>query len=261
MTANWRLAKSLEVLRAELNAAVPGREKVDWTIGDLAHQSRASSHNPNPYGVVTAIDIRKSAAFDPHVWIRNMIAAKAVPSEVRYIISNRQRFQRSKGFIPESYAGSDPHTGHVHIAVGSGADTPAPNGSRPPYDSTQPWNVAKYLNGALGNNAQVPGAPGAEGGYIITPAGTKVVRLDNGNRLLHVVSPMQRGSDVLALQNWGAFDAKDRDGIYGNQTANYVLYFQKLVFKDAKEHDSKCGPKTWAKFIEYAKTGKVPEKS
>jgi len=40
---SWRLARSLEPLRNEVNAAAPNRSKAsDGTIGDTAHSSRAS---------------------------------------------------------------------------------------------------------------------------------------------------------------------------------------------------------------------------
>jgi hypothetical protein len=43
----WRLAKSQETLRAQVNAAPPGRSKRDdGTIGDERHQASASDHNP-----------------------------------------------------------------------------------------------------------------------------------------------------------------------------------------------------------------------
>lgn len=53
----WRLAKSLAVLRDEVNTVAPGRSKAsDGTIGDDAHQGSPSDHNPNGADVVCAID-------------------------------------------------------------------------------------------------------------------------------------------------------------------------------------------------------------
>ena len=43
----WRLARSLETLRAQINRIAPNRSKVsDGTIGDAKHASRSSDHNP-----------------------------------------------------------------------------------------------------------------------------------------------------------------------------------------------------------------------
>ena len=58
----WRVADSLGVLLKQINQLAPGRSKVsDGSIGDAAHQSRESDHNPwvlDPPGpnVVTARD-------------------------------------------------------------------------------------------------------------------------------------------------------------------------------------------------------------
>ena len=58
----WRVAKSLTKLRDQINAMAPRRNKsADGTIGDAAHASRSSDHNPwvkdGKTGVVTALDI------------------------------------------------------------------------------------------------------------------------------------------------------------------------------------------------------------
>ena len=58
----WRVAKSLLHLRDQINQAAPNRSKAsDGTIGDAAHASRDSDHNPwvqdGDVGVVTAMDI------------------------------------------------------------------------------------------------------------------------------------------------------------------------------------------------------------
>ncbi|HKV33547.1 MAG TPA: hypothetical protein VJP89_04485, partial [Pyrinomonadaceae bacterium] len=58
----WRVAKSLLRLREQINELAPNRSKAsDGTIGDAAHASRKSDHNPwvkdGSIGVVTAMDI------------------------------------------------------------------------------------------------------------------------------------------------------------------------------------------------------------
>lgn len=41
----WRVAQSLEVLLAEVNAAAPNRNKAaDGSIGDTSHSARASDY-------------------------------------------------------------------------------------------------------------------------------------------------------------------------------------------------------------------------
>src|SRR5262245_17692709 len=56
---HWRVARALERMRAQINAAFPQRSKdSDGTIGDAAHASRASDHNAwivdDGIGVVSA---------------------------------------------------------------------------------------------------------------------------------------------------------------------------------------------------------------
>jgi hypothetical protein len=60
---NYYLAPSLVALRAELDAKWPRRDRSsDGWIGDAAHSSRASQHNPDwssvPPGSVDALDER-----------------------------------------------------------------------------------------------------------------------------------------------------------------------------------------------------------
>ncbi len=78
---SWRLAYSLTTLRAECNAAAPNRRKHnDGDIGDAAHASRVSRHNPYR-GVVTALDITHDPArgMDVHALVRRMTAGGRSP--------------------------------------------------------------------------------------------------------------------------------------------------------------------------------------
>ena len=48
MPRNWRVAKALTTLMAEVDDAHPGRPKsADGTIGDTRHSKTKSEHNPN----------------------------------------------------------------------------------------------------------------------------------------------------------------------------------------------------------------------
>lgn len=128
---SWYLAPVLNRLRNEVNAKWPNRSKAsDGTIGDAAHSSRTSDHNPNPRGSVNAIDITASG-IDTDVLIA---AAKKHPS-VRYIIFNRRIMNRDIGnFRSRPYSGSNPHTQHVHISLYQ---------RRSAEESTRSWGLAE----------------------------------------------------------------------------------------------------------------------
>lgn len=138
----WRLAKSLETLRSEINKAFPDRHKSsDGTIGDAKHASRGSDHNPwvkdGKTGVVTAIDFTHDPehSFDSEVLAETLRASK--DSRIKYIISNRKICSSTKnGKSPpwawRKYTGSNHHDKHMHLSVKS---------DKASYDSTKPWNL------------------------------------------------------------------------------------------------------------------------
>ena len=111
---SWHLAPALDRLRDEVNAKWPNRSKAsDGTIGDAAHSSRTSDHNPNSRRSVNAIDVTAKGIDTDEL----IAAAKRHPS-VRYIIFNRRIMNRDIGnFRSRRYSGSNPHTQHVHISL------------------------------------------------------------------------------------------------------------------------------------------------
>lgn len=135
----WREAKSLLQLLAQINARWPNRSKLsDGQVGDLAHQNRASDHNPNENGVVQALDITNDPAKGPIA--RELAEAVAASRDVRikYIISNRQIMSGAAGPSPwvwRKYTGPNPHEHHVHFSVRDEAKF---------YDDTTPWNLGAY---------------------------------------------------------------------------------------------------------------------
>lgn len=138
----WRLAKSLETLRAQINDEYPDRsKKSDGTIGDVRHRKTQSEHNPDRNGVVRALDITHDPA---HGVISRQIAEAIVKSRdprILYIISNGEmvRSYSRSGTVPwrwAPYGGSNPHTAHVHFSV---VDDPKL------YDSTKEWTLGKIV--------------------------------------------------------------------------------------------------------------------
>lgn len=117
--AKWRLAKSLEKLRNQINAAWPDRSKAsDGTIGDAAHASRDSDHNPwlkvGGLGVVTACDI----THDSQHGVDGKALAVSFADDLRskYVIFNSSIWKARTGHW-EAYHGPNKHTHHVHLSV------------------------------------------------------------------------------------------------------------------------------------------------
>lgn len=196
----YRLAKSLDKLRSQINAAFPNRDKSsDGWIGDTKHASRKSDHNPwikdkNGVGVVTALDTDEDLAPDVHSIeaIVSAIRASRDP-RVKYIIyegritvagSNLQQWKK--------YTGPNPHNHHFHISVNSDPKL---------YDSTAEW--------AIGNSSGNPNSSPAEN----PPPPATVRDLKIGDE----------GEDVKRLQTALKLKA---DGIFGRATRAAVIAFQ-----------------------------------
>lgn len=134
---SWRLARSLETLRAQVNAAHPVRRKdSDGTIGDAAHQTRDSDHNPwikDPPGpnVVSALDITHDPAHGVDTYALAETLRLNRDPRIKYVISNRRIFN-SRHWTWVAYHGVNPHDKHVHISVQE---------DKRLYDDTRPWSL------------------------------------------------------------------------------------------------------------------------
>lgn len=116
--AKWRLAKSIETFRRQLNEQFPSRDKVsDGTIGDTAHSQRKSSHNPDARGAVRAMDITHNPqkGIDGNKLLAALLAAK--DSRIWYIIFNRKIYNVQYGFRERPYTGANAHAHHLHLSV------------------------------------------------------------------------------------------------------------------------------------------------
>lgn len=211
----WRLSPSLDELRKQVNEFAPNRSKIsDGTIGDAAHASRKSHHNPDSEGFVRGLDITHDLK---HNVDGNLLAEEIIRSkDVRldYIIWNRQICSGPEGPSPwmwRKYTGTNPHTKHVHISVRGGAHR----------TSIKPWIID------LGSSGQ---APQEIPTYPVLAKGTK-------------------GPDVERLQNLlnkhGAGINPDSD--FGPKTRDAVRAFQR---KKGLVVDGIVGPYTWEKLLE-----------
>lgn len=219
----WRVAASLLALRDQVNAAWPTRNRAsDGTIGDPAHQSRSSDHNPwireGSVGVVSALDI----THDPNSgcdagkiagWVRT-----SRDSRVKYMIFNKRICNSSAvngvaAWTWRAYGGPNPHTKHIHISV---------KATKSLYDSSAPWALQ--------------GVPEPADPISPTVSHRPVLRLKS------------RGAAVRELQKLlGTHGhALAVDGRFGPNTDAAVRAFQAQAGLDV---DGVVGAKTWAALI------------
>lgn len=137
--ATWRIAKSLEKLRLQLNTLAPNRSKAsDGGIGDAAHASRNSDHNPwvkdaKGVGVVTARDFTHDPAGGLDCNRLAEILAESRDPRIKYIIWNRRILSASQAaWTWRPYTGANAHTKHLHLSVRDKAQF---------YDSEAAWDL------------------------------------------------------------------------------------------------------------------------
>lgn len=146
----WRVARSLEKLRDQIDAASPNRNKAsDGTIGDADHQNRESDHNPwcGP-GVVTAIDITHDPAKGVDIDKLTDDLQRSRDPRIKYVIANRLIMSGAGGPSPwvwRAYYGSNPHTAHFHLSVNCNASK----------DDTRRWELPS-LRGIGGSQPVEP---------------------------------------------------------------------------------------------------------
>ena len=132
---DWRNCAASLALIAEVNTKWPNRDKTsDGTIGDAAHASRSSDHNPfivvRGTGVVRARDIDVDGI--DAGWLAEWLRKRAAAGDPRlsgggYVIFNR-RITRPDWGGWRIYTGTNPHTHHLHLSFSldvSGFDSDA----------------------------------------------------------------------------------------------------------------------------------------
>ena len=134
----WRLAASLKALRSTLDALAPSRSKLsDGSIGNAAHASRASDHNPwvvhGSQGVVTAIDVTHDPKGGCDVGKLAESLRIGRDPRIKYVIFDRRIFSATiQPWQWRPYAGKNPHSHHVHVSVAPSAEQ---------YDDVAVWQV------------------------------------------------------------------------------------------------------------------------
>lgn len=205
----YRIAKSLDRIRAQVNAHSPTRNKAsDGWIGDAKHAASTSDHNPwvkdGNVGIVTAIDITHDPKNNMDVYAMAEHMRQQCDPRIKYVITNRRIFSSTnQPWVWRNYTGSSPHTTHVHISV---------NSTKNHFDNERDWS--------LGLSPQVPTTP-------TTPPATTRPTIRRGST----------GDAVKELQR------KLADGVFGTNTENEVKAFQR---RNNLTADGVVGPRTWA---------------
>jgi hypothetical protein len=153
MATSWRLARALDVYRAELAARWPNRDRrSDGGIGDAEHAARSSDHNPwlksDGMGIVRAWDTDKDLtgpATDPQSasaateanWLAEHLRSLGKAGDPRlvgggYVIWNRRIAGEVGDWAWRPYDGQNSHEHHVHLSVSRNASG---------FDSTIPWGI------------------------------------------------------------------------------------------------------------------------
>ena len=197
---DWRLAKSLEALRSQVNGVAPNRNKAsDGTIGNAAHAATNSDHNPNSANVVTALDLTHDPQNGFDSWAFAEMLRQKQDKRIKFVISNGRAFVGQHGtwngkhvgaWAWFKYSGSNKHDHHVHVSVVSGA----PGDETKSWDITGPWKAVDVRPAA-----------------VVKP-------------LLRKGSPYT--ADVTALQRKLGLT---QDGVFGPKTEAAVKAFQKAI--------------------------------
>jgi hypothetical protein len=124
----WYLVPSLVALRNEANSLYPNRDKSsDGSIGDAAHSSRESDHNPDDKGAVHAYDLdedldgNQSDSGDELAFLAESIRSRRDP-RVKYVIYGGRIFasystSTRKAWTWGPYTGTNAHLKHMHVSV------------------------------------------------------------------------------------------------------------------------------------------------
>lgn len=127
--STWRPARSLTVLKSQVDRAHPGRSTAsDGMKGDPLHQGTVSDHNPaliRGEQIVCAFDITNQSWLP--ALVNSLVASR--DRRIKYIIFMR-RILSPPTWQWRPYDGANPHTLHVHLSVN--ADT---------CDITSPWQI------------------------------------------------------------------------------------------------------------------------
>lgn len=220
---SYSLAPSLAAFRAEVNARWPQRDKAsDGWIGDQAHQSRVSDHNPGARDLVHAFDTDEDLDGNRgdngrDAWVIAEHLRLVRDPRIKYVIYEGHMFSSyaSQGYSPwvwRPYSGTNAHRKHIHLSIHSTIAA---------EQDTSSWL----------DDAPKPGVPHVPGGMCTVK--------------LRVLKKGMSGGDVRSMQYLLISKAGQSlviDGRFGAETERAVKNIQKFFKIKA---DGVCGEKTW----------------
>lgn len=231
----WRVAYALNVLLTEVNTRWPKRSKVsDGSIGDAAHATRKSDHNPwlkvNGVGIVRARDFTADGIdanwLAEHLRLLGALGDKRLVSQ-GYVIWNRQIASRISGWKWRKYGGANGHTKHIHLSV---TETAGAAG----FDSVKSWGV--------------------DGSHALQPTEQSVFKIGSTGPAVEFIQSALNWLDIyrLPVTRKGIGAQIKVTGHYNKQTATAVEEFQRwnneflryLKRKPNIEEDGITGPVT-----------------
>lgn len=137
-----RLATSLVTLRTQIDEAFPDRSTVsDGWIGDPAHATRPSHHNPNALGVVCAIDLTDDPEHGADMAAITEAIRVSRDERVTYVIFSGRMFSSydsstgRKAWEWGPYTGINAHEAHAHISSADPAN----------YDDDEWWQIGEEI--------------------------------------------------------------------------------------------------------------------
>lgn len=217
--AFWRVARSLNTLLDQLNAASPHRSKAsDGSIGDAAHASRSSDHNPwfvlAGERLVTARDYTHDPANGMDCEALYQALVRSRDPRIKYIIWNKTITSgdgETKPWQRRAYFGSNSHTKHLHLSVQDDARC----------DQGHAWNLGAFATGTF---VPAPAAPRP------TPAAPAPKAQKQWTDLLR---EGDEGPGVGWLQDElrrVGFDPGPRDQQFGKKVGDALQAFQLAAF-------------------------------
>ena len=266
---SWYLAPALKTFRAQIDTKFPNRSKVmDGTVGDLAHSSRKSDHNPDSDQSVNAVDITHDPknGVDGNVLalqLSRLASALGRASRIEYIIWAGRIWSQNKPAWTV-YTGSNGHYKHVHLSIVhtagerdislwplpllggvivaniGGKPVTSGNPDQPTLRSGSKGSAVKFWQQLVGVTQTSTFDP-------VTAVATRTWQEDNGLKSDGVVGPATWG---LALQKLTAYvnagkakklDAKEYPILKQGSKGERVEFWQSLV---GAKKDGDFGSKT-----------------